>query len=209
MVYDSNGYLSSDQQTVNAQYIANFFIGKGWMKESISAMLGNMESESSINFGIYEGLDSSSSTNGFGLVQWTPNTKYFDWASSNGYSGDHVNGELNRILYEVSNSIQWIPDGHYVRYGLSHAYDISFNDFVLNTGGYTAAELADAWMWNYEGPANPDQPDRGTQATTWYNTLDWTGASSGGGGGGGGTTPTPTSNTQVVTLLLCGALNGW
>lgn len=201
MVYDSNAFLTQDEMTVNAQDLLNFFLSKGWKKESICAMLGNMQSESTINYGIYESLDSSSSTNGFGLAQWTPNTKYFDWASSNGYANDHVNGEKNRILYEVANNIQWIPDGHYVRYGLSHAYDISFSDFVNNTGGYTVQQLADAWMWNYEGPGNPDQPDRATQAQYWYDNLTGT--------GGGISPPPPTQTNNLIELWVCNALNGW
>lgn len=195
MVYDTNASLNQSEMTVNAQYILNFFLGKGWSKNAICAMLGNMQTESTINFGIYESLDNTSSTNGFGLVQWTPNTKYFNWANANGYSNDHVNGELNRLLYEVANSIQWIPDGHYQRYGLSHAYNYSFSAFITSTD--TPENLADAWLWNYEGAANPDQPIRATQARSWYDSL------TGNGGGSGGVTPT---NDDLMYLILSGAL---
>lgn len=205
MVYNTNAFLSMSEMTVNAQYILDFFTSKNWDKKAISAMLGNMQSESSMNFGIYEGLNSSSSTNGFGIVQWTPNTKYFNWANANGYGSDNINGELNRIIYEVDNHIQWIANGHQLRYGLSPAYDISFSDFIHNTGGYTVEQLADAWMWNYEGPANPDQPNRATQARYWFDNLT-------GGtidpGGGGGTTPS-TDSSKIVSMLLSNALNGW
>ena len=195
MVYDSNSFLSTSEQTVNAQYILDFFIGKGWTKNAVCGMLGNMQSESSINFGIYEGLDSSSSTNGFGLTQWTPNTKYFDWANSNGYGSDHVNGELNRILYEVTNNLQWFG-------GVSGT--MTFEQFTHSTD--TPENLAYAWISTYEHPANPDQPIRQTQARYWYDNLTGSG-SSGGGTGGGGTTPTSTQ--QTLSLLLSDTLNGW
>lgn len=162
MVYDSNSYLTTAQMKVNAQYIATWFIKKGWTPNAISAMLGNMQSESGINFGIYESLNSSSTTNGFGLVQWTPNTKYFNWAASNGYANDHVNGELNRILWEVANKQQWYA---------TSTYPISFQQFTQSTD--TPYNLAMAFLKNYERPANPNQPARGTQAQTWYDTLDW------------------------------------
>lgn len=178
--------------TSNAQYILDFFMGKGWTKNAVCGMLGNMQSESGINFGIYESLDSSSSTNGFGLVQWTPNTNYFNWANANGYSGDHVNGETNRILWEVANNQQWIP---------TSTYPMSFTEFTQSTD--TAYNLAMAFIANYERPANPDQPIRGTQADTWYNTL------TGNGSGGGGNPPPPTTSNQIYTLWLTDALHGW
>lgn len=188
--------------TTNAQFIANFFLGIGWTPQSISGMLGNMQSESTINFGIYESLDSSSSTNGFGLVQWTPNTNYFNWADANGYTNDHVNGELYRIKWEVANNQQWIS---------TSSYSMSFQEFTQSTD--TPSNLAMAWLYDYERPASLDQPARGTQATNWYNTLDWSGSGgSGGTGGTGGTTGGTTSTTKVAVLmhlLLSDSLNGW
>jgi hypothetical protein len=195
MVYDTNAFLSMDEMTVNAQYILDFFTGlnRGFTKNAICALLGNMQSESSINFGIYEGLNSASSTNGFGLVQWTPNTKYFDWASANGYANDHVNGELQRILWEIDHNQQWInsldPKGR------------SFLEFMQSAD--SANDLAMAFIQAYERPANPDQPNRGTQADYWFSTLT----------SGGGVIPTPPntqdSQKQLIQLLLADTLNGW
>jgi hypothetical protein len=194
MVYDTNAFLSQDEMTVNAQYILDFFTGlnRGFTKNAICGLLGNMQSESSINFGIYEGLDSSSTTNGFGLVQWTPNTKYFDWAAANGYANDHVGGELHRILWEIDNNQQWInsldPKGR------------TFLEFMQSTD--SANDLAMAFIQAYERPANPNQPNRGTQADYWFTNLT----------GGGSVTPTPTTsdgNKQLIQLLLADTLNGW
>lgn len=194
MVYDTNAFLTQDQMAVNAQDILDFFLGQGWTKNSICGMLGNMQSESSINYGIYESLDSSSSTNGFGLVQWTPNTNYFNWANANGYANDHVNGEKHRILYELNNGLQWYS---------TSSYPMTFLQFSQSTD--TPENLAYAWLYNYERPASLNQPARQTQARYWYDNL--TGSSGGGGGGGG--TPTTSDNTKLIDLLLCGALNGW
>jgi hypothetical protein len=191
MVYDTNAFLSQDEMTVNAQYILDFFTSQGWTKNAVCGMLGNMQTESSINFGIYEGLDSTSSTNGFGLVQWTPNTKYFDWAASNGYANDHVNGELNRILWEVANNQQWIS---------TSSYPMTFLEFTQSTD--TPENLAQAFIHNYERPANSDQPARSTQARYWYDNLT-----------GGGSNPIPPNTTdankQFIQLLLSDAINGW
>lgn len=83
-----NFYLEArgTEQTENAQIIMDNRIDNGWTKEAVSGMLGNMQIESTINAGIYQSLDSSSTTNGFGLVQWTPNTNYINWARNNGYN---------------------------------------------------------------------------------------------------------------------------
>ena len=194
MVYDTNAYLTQDQMTVNAQYIMDFLYSKGWTKNSICGLLGNLQSESGINFGIYESLDSTSSTNGFGLTQWTPNTKYFDWANANGYANNHVDGELNRILWEVANNQQWFG-------GVSST--MTFQQWTQSTD--TAYNLAMDFIATYEHPANPNQPQRGTQADNWFNLLTPGSAPP----GGGGTTPPPSTNSSLVTLLVCDALHGW
>ena len=80
-VISSNAYLTVAQMTGNAQYILNYLMARGWSKEAVCAMLGNMQSESTINPGIWQGLDSSRVDLGYGLVQWTPSTKYTSWAT--------------------------------------------------------------------------------------------------------------------------------
>jgi hypothetical protein len=188
MVYDSNSYLTLDEMKVNAQYILDFLLGKGWTKNAVCGMLGNMQSESNINFGIWEGLNSSDPTKGFGLTQWTPSTKYTDWANANGYGSDHVNGELNRILYEVANNnVQWSTDA-----------PLTFAEFTQSNDA--PENLAQDFLIYYEKPANQNQPDRQTQARYWYDNLT-----------GGGTVTPPASDTiePLIHMLLSDCLNGW
>ena len=52
----------------NAKQIYNFFINKGWTRNAICGMLGNMWAES----GIVADIDEKSGGGGYGLVQWTP-----------------------------------------------------------------------------------------------------------------------------------------
>ena len=103
-VISSNAYLTVAQMTGNAQYILNYLMARGWSKEAVCAMLGNMQSESTINPGIWQGLDSSRVDLGYGLVQWT---KYTSWATGRGYAIGDIDGQLERIIYEKENSIQW------------------------------------------------------------------------------------------------------
>ena len=155
-VTSANRYLSADEMQGNAAYIAAFFLGRGWTSNAVAAMLGNMESESGINPGIYEGLDSTSDTNGYGLVQWTPNTKYKTWADANGYAYGDIKGQCERILYELENGLQWIP---------TDAYPMSFEEFAHSTDDVLT--LAAAFVYNYERPAEPNPVQRGLQASQW------------------------------------------
>jgi hypothetical protein len=191
MVYSENRFLSLEEMTVNAQYILNYLLGSGWTKNAICGMLGNMQSESTINPGIWQSLDSGNMGGGYGLVQWTPASKYIDWANANGLVYTEMDSEIKRIIYEVENNIQWINGS------------MTFLQFTQSTD--TANNLAMMFITSYERPANPDQPNRGTQADYWYTNLT------------GGTnpipdpTPDPTTNKEkaLIHLLLCDALHGW
>ena len=49
----SNAYLSQSQMTDNAQYIADYLINKGWTRNAIAGILGNMQRESTLNPGLF------------------------------------------------------------------------------------------------------------------------------------------------------------
>lgn len=165
----SNAYPTSAQMQANAQYILNYLTDSphNWTKEAVCGMLGNMQTESQINPGVWQNLDSSNTSGGFGLVQWTPSTVLTNWANSNGLTPTAIDTQLRRILYELENGLQFYS---------TTAYPMTFAEFTKSTDD--PATLAMAWLNNYERPANLNQPDRGTQATNWYNTLDFTEASS-------------------------------
>ena len=155
-VISSNAYLTVAQMTGNAQYILNYLMARGWTKEAVCAMLGNMQSESTINPGIWQGLDSSRVDLGYGLVQWTPSTKYTSWATGRGYAIGDIDGQLERIIYEKENSIQW----------QQVTTTMTFAQFSTSTASVeTLAEL------NYEQHAGSAQPARKTQARYWYDNL--------------------------------------
>lgn len=159
-VISENRYLRLSEMKINAQYLLNAFLEKGWTKEAICGMLGNMQSESSINPGIWESLDEGNMSGGFGLVQWTPASKYTNWADSNGYSWGDIEGQINRIVYEVENGLQWIS---------TSSFPMTFEEFTKSTD--TPYNLAMVFIANYERPLEPNQPIRGTQAEYWYTEL--------------------------------------
>lgn len=188
-ISDYQRWLSESESLNNAQLVANFFKGTDWVKESVSALCGNMRHESSINPNMYEYGYAWEDNRGFGLVQWTPRSKYWDWAVGMGldpYLGD---SQLARINYEVVNNIQWIPTAEF-NY-------MTFVEFRTNAGGWSVDYLTEAFTWSYERPnrsaGETSMPDRQAFASRAFNELDWTGT------GGGGATPPPkrTGSTTV------------
>lgn len=169
-----NDYLTPEQMETNGLYVGSFLSSHGWSVHAIAAILANMQAESGVNPGIYESLDSGSTTNGFGLVQWTPNTKFKTWADANGYAYGDIDGQLNRILYELENGLQWIS---------TDTYPMTFEQFSKSDGDVES--LTYAFMYNYERPASLDQPHRKGYATSWLSVLEGGGVT---GGGSGSTT---------------------
>lgn len=167
--YNSSDPLTQSQMEVNATYIYRYLTDKGWTINAICGMLGNMETESSINPGRWQGDIVGNLSDGYGLVQWTPATNYLDWVTGDPSTMDN---NLSRIMYELNNNEQWIP---------TTTYPMTFREFSVSTD--TPYDLAMAFLANYERPLVPYQPQRGTQATNWYIYLT-------------GVTPTPTSRKK-------------
>ena len=157
--YDSSTSLKQSQMEVNAKYIYSYLSSEGWTLNAIAGILGNMQSESSINPGRWESdrVGGNPDSHGYGLVQWTPYTKYTNWVSGDPSTMDN---NISRILYEVDNNIQWIATSH---------YNYSFKSFTKSTD--SPYNLALAFLANYERPSDPVQPERGNQAEKWYEFL--------------------------------------
>jgi LysM repeat protein len=189
----ADDWLTEAQSLNNAQLVANHFKGTDWTPEAIAALCGNMRHESSINPNIWEFGYGHSLDRGYGLVQWTPASKYIDWANANNLPYTSGDSQLARIDYEVDNNIQWIA--------ISDFNYMTFADFRSNAGGWDTNYLTAAFTWSYERPARSagtdSLPDRQAFAAKCLSTLDWTGT--GGGGTGGGTTPSK-SHVQTVAL---------
>lgn len=174
--HSKNAFLSESEMQENAKYIYAKLSKNGWTLNAIAGMLGNMETESTINPGIWQNLDSGNTSLGYGLVQWTPATKYIDWCNDKGIEPSHMDSALARIEYEVKTpGLQWIA---------TSSYNFSFEDFKKST--LSPEYLADAFLKNYERPADGEQPNRQTQARYWY---DWLLEN-------GGYIPTPTPSNK-------------
>jgi murein DD-endopeptidase MepM/ murein hydrolase activator NlpD len=166
---DGNTYLNNSQKLNNAQLVANHFAAS-WTPNAISALCGNMSGESTLNPNLYEQGYNHSPSRGYGLVQWTPATKLWDWCNARGMDWKDGDNQLARIDYEQQNKIQWISKSAY-------GY-MSFNEFTQSTADVDY--LTEVFIWSYERPSsyygNLSLPKRKEFANTCFTTLDWSGS---------------------------------
>lgn len=156
-----NRYLTQSEMEGNACEVYSFFSGKGWSRNAIAGILGNMQTESNINPGLWQSLKEHNYSGGFGLVQWTPATNYTDWATANGYTITNPTGQLKWIDELSETKGQWIK---------TSAYSMSWSEFKKSTE--TAEYLASAFLKNFERAGVEKESERKSQATSWYNFLE-------------------------------------
>lgn len=156
--------LTQSQMQTNVDYLYKAFSAAGWTLNAIAAICGNMEAESTINPGRRQSNKVGVTSMGYGLVQWTPSTKYTSWAQSEGYSDySKMDTNIARILYEVANGIQWIA---------RKGYTLSFADFTTSTKD--VSYLTKAFMICYERPKDQStsaQAKRANIGVKWQNYL--------------------------------------
>lgn len=155
-----NRWLTQEEMQTNARYIWNYLGTRGWSINAVAGMLGNMQTESTINPGIWEGLNEGATSRGFGLVQWTPATKYLNWCTENDLEPSEMDSALQRIEYELEKGLQYYP---------TDTYPETFAEFKVSTKD--PYYLGMAFLANYERPAVSNQPKRGDQAVEWYEFL--------------------------------------
>lgn len=164
-----NVYLTQAEMENNAELFHKFFINKGFTFNSICGMLGNIQKESTINPGIWGNLDPNGNPEdtGYGLVQWTPYTRITRWMRSHDYALDDGDGQCSKLLEEYQHpelERTWHP---------TDKYPETFEQFAASTA--TPEYLAQVFLYNYERPADFNQPDRSELARNWWNYLaGWT-----------------------------------
>lgn len=177
-----NRPLTEQEMQNNATLLWAYFKEKGWTLNAVAGMLGNMQAESTINPGRWQGGIVEPSQ-GYGLVQWTPSTNVTNWLTANGYAIDSGDGQCAKIQNELETGQQWIP---------TDTYPMTFREFTQSTD--TPYNLAMVFIRNYERPAEPDQPIRGIYAIYWYDFL-------------GGTPPPKPTKKSIIPIMICKALN--
>lgn len=166
-----NRYLSQSEMENNAACVYYYLIDKGWSKNAIAALLGNMQQESTINPAIWQNLDSGNTSLGYGLVQWTPSTNYTSWANEHGYDITDGDYQLKWIDEYTTTFGQWIKTSD---------YDLSFAEFKEST--QSVSWLTCAFLYNFERAGDAAQAERESYAANWYTYISDLPESGGGGG---------------------------
>lgn len=144
----------------NAKEIYSYLNEKGWTINAIAGLLGNIQQESTINPGLWQSLKEGNYSGGFGLVQWTPATKYTDWAKSNGYEITDGTGQLYWIDQLTESSGEWIK---------TSSYNLTWSQFKTSTE--SPEYLAIAYLKNFERAGVEAESKRKENARNWYNFL--------------------------------------
>ena len=155
----ANRALTLEELQNNATYIYWYLGNRGWTLNAIAGMLGNFETESYINPGLWQNFAVDVGP-AFGLAQWDPFTKYTNWCADQGLDPADMDSALQRIEWELENGEQ---------YYATSGYPETFAEFKVSTKD--PYYLGMAFLLNYERPANQNQPERGEQAEYWYTYL--------------------------------------
>lgn len=159
--YSESSSLSNTQMLVNAQYITKYFVLNGWTLNAIAGILGNMQAESSLNPGRWQSENVGNMSGGYGLVQWTPASKYINWCNAEGFSDpSEMDNNLKRIMYELNAGEQWIATSE---------YDFSFRDF--SQSNESPQYLASAFLKCYERAGVEVEETRRNNASEWYEYI--------------------------------------
>lgn len=159
--HSSNSYLSLSQMKDNAEYIFNYFGSRGWTTNSICAMLGNMQRESTINPGLWQNMDEGNTSLGLGLVQWTPATNLINWCEAHDVDYLDITSQCERIIYELQNGLQYYETDDYPE---------TFEEFTQSTE--SIEYLTTAFLKNYERAGVEALDERIENAEYWYSYFE-------------------------------------
>lgn len=166
--------LTTAQMQVNANWLKNYLLPRGWTLNAIAACLGNWQSECTLNPNRPQRAGYPQDTKGgFGLAQWTSwGRKYGSWCKSqNIYNiarDDNPAGRMEpQIAYHDWECTNGINGGK--TWFASHGYNYSWEQFKRSNDH--PATLATAYYWQYERSAANNPGSRPSNAVTWYNYL--------------------------------------
>ena len=166
--------LSTAQMQTNAVYFRNYLQNQGWSLNAIAAVLGNWQSECTLNPNRPQKSTFPSTTGGgFGLPQWTPwGKKYGAWCRQNNIAimarDDNPSGEFEpQIAYHEYECTNGYNGGR--TWFNNHGYHYTWSQFKVSTDA--PETLAAAYYWQYERSAAHDPGTRPSQARSWYTYL--------------------------------------
>ena len=204
-VKTKGGYEETSAEALNnSTLIYQFLAARGWSLNAVCGILGNIGHESGYNPWRWENDEVLSSTSpslershGYGLFQFTPikngNDPRYYYTGGQKYAGYGPNysdkagsatdAEAQLMFMNANDSGGYIP---------THTYPLSFAQYKTSTD--SAANLASAWLRNYERPASYETEGvRRKTAEYWFAKLSGT----------------PTPSGRYVNVLVEGNGSAW
>lgn len=147
-----NGALTQSEMENNADIAIAYYTDLAIEENTIAALLGNAQAESTINPGRYEGGVGP----GYGIFQWTPRSSLIEHASNMGIS-DYENGDNQLAVMNseisgnpsVNNSwytTEAFISPYYNSGATSDMIGITGQQFLSNSMGWTVDKLAVLFM---------------------------------------------------------------
>lgn len=168
------GLLTTSEMKNNAKIFGDVFSGLGYNIDTIAALAGNAQAESTINPELNE-----VGGGGYGLFQWTPKSDLIGACNQlgiNPYTDGSIQCQcLDGELFTLRN--QWYTSrafiSPYYRSGAtSDMIGITPEQFKSNTMGWNPDKLAILFMAAYErpsyDPATNHAEKRASNANYWY-----------------------------------------
>ena len=162
VITDAYGALTADEKYDNAILTYYALVHMGFTDEAAAGVMGNIQAEGDFNPGQWEHGFNMAPSSGYGMFQYTPSTKYTDYATIMGVdiSDPDQNGPCQ---------IQWLDD-HPSQWNASAA-GYSYDAYKQLTDERAAAI---AWMLYWERPASTtpaQQQARADNASYWLNEI--------------------------------------
>ena len=155
------GSMTQAEMQQNVYEIYNQLCGVyHWTVEAVSAVLGNMQHESYINPAQTQiGYPIGTLSGGYGLVQWTPASKFKNWAWANNHSIESGFWQIYALNFSPWGT-EWIS---------TSAFPESYDDFKNST--QSVAYLTECFLKNYERASVSALAQRIAYAEAWYTYL--------------------------------------
>lgn len=191
------GLLTSSEMENNAKLFGNVFSGLGYHINTIAALAGNAQAESTINPGLNEVGGA-----GYGLFQWTPKSDLINACGQLGirpYTDGSIqcqclDGELFTLRNQWYSSRAFISS-YYNSGATSDMIGITPEQLKVNSMGWKPDKLAILFMAAYErpsyDPATNHAEKRKANANYWYEYYT-----------GNPPTPTPTPGKGIPKELI-------
>lgn len=182
---EHNNALSQEKREENAAYIYVYLRKKGWSKEAIAGLLGNIERESGMNPGVWQYWEDVNY--GYGLVQWDDATKFLNWAKLNNKSANDMaknnpkklmDMELEYLLESMNtkdyDKLSWYPTltaPYYTEFPPSDDVprEMTYEEYINSS--HNSGDLALIFHASYERSSDDKTilEERYDNANKWYN----------------------------------------